>query len=275
MLLWGCQQTPSTVVQRDGNLEQRLFSRIQFEGDVDFGKAVIIDVRPRFQFEVSKLPRSFHALVEDWDLKNYSGIELDKKRQELQRLLSLKGIDPPTQVVILGYGLKGKGEEFLVASTLVSLGVKRLHFLNIEKAKKSLGSKELEPVANAPKWDKEFVQLFNCRHQKMDERVEARSASKSLATANPAGAVGSQSGKVSEKKTPVKTPSKTASEPVDIVIGSKPGQEKPSNFFNEDLEFIAKNIPKRRGLQVSSPQSYWAYGLALYLADQGQQPCVL
>jgi len=225
------------VVQRDGNREQRLLSKIKFQDKVDFKKAVIVDVRTRFDFEISRLPRSFHALVDDWNLKNYTGNELNKKRQQLQRLLSLKGIDPPTQVVILGYGLKGKGEEFLMATTLVSLGVNRLHFLNIEKAKESLGATELEPVANAPKWDKEFVQLFNCRHQENYQDEESKAA--------------------------------------DLVIDNSVGQENYSKFFNKNLEFIPQSISKRRGLKVSSPHSYWAYGLALHLADQGQQPCVL
>ncbi len=252
--MWGCQQAPSTVVERDGNLDQRLLSKIEFQGNVDFERAVIVDVRPRFQFEVSKLPRSFHALVEDWDLRNYSGIELDKKRQELQRLLSLKGVDPLTQVVILGYGLKGKGEEFLMASTFVSLGVNRLHFLNIEKAKESLGARELEAVANAPKWSKSLTQLFNCQQQK---NAQSLAPVKGLENSHVDGVQESNHSQA------------------DLVIGNKPGQYKPSDFFDKNVAFVKTNMPKRRGLQVSSPQTYWAYGIALYLADQGQQPCVL
>lgn len=263
------------MVQRDGNLEQRLLSKIQFDNKVDFEKAVIVDVRTRFDFEVSRLPRSFHALVDDWNLKNYSGHELDKKRQQLQRLLSLKGIDPLTQVVILGYGLKGKGEEFLMATTLVSLGVKRLHFLNIEKAKESLGARELEAVANAPKWSKGFTRLFNCRHQKKYQSIEAVARSEAVASANPKRSAGFKSGDSSKNMPPVKAVSALTEEQADLVIGNKPGQEKPSDFFDKNLTFIETNIPKRRGLQVSSPQTYWAYGIALYLADQGQQPCVL
>ena len=160
-LLVGCQ-TPTKVSELDKNLETRVFSKIEYGKEVELKRSVIVDVRPQFEHQMSRPPRSFNALAEDWDLNGYAGEQLDKKASELQRLLSLKGIDPLTQVVILGKGLNGKGEEFLLASTLMALGVERISFMNEAQAKKAFVAKGLPQLENVPKWSRSVEFPFFC-----------------------------------------------------------------------------------------------------------------
>ena len=106
-LILGACQLVSKGGQTDQSLEARLFSKAQLSGKpLTLHRAVIIDVRSRFQHEVSRPPRSFHAYWKDWDLRGYQGERLERKKKELQRLLALHGIDPLTQVVIMGEGFK-------------------------------------------------------------------------------------------------------------------------------------------------------------------------
>jgi hypothetical protein len=229
-----CQAPPSTVVEFDQNLTRRQFEKIDFGNEkLDYQRAIVIDVRSRFDFEMSRLPRSFHALDSDWDLSSYSGHELDKKRQQLQRLLALKGVEPLTQVVIFGYGLSGYGEEFLLATTLFSLGVERIQFLSLKQARDSMISKEQSnEVPNAPHWDKPLSRLFHC-----EDRQSNQSA--------------------------------------DVVIGNANNQISARRIFTEPLGLQRTNFPKPLQLRISSPKSYWAYGLALHLLKRGQNACVV
>ena len=108
LILISCQ-SPTKVTENDESMETRVFSKItQAQGPVELKRSVIIDVRSRFEHEMSRPPRSFFAYWKDWDLSGYSGVRLESKKKELQRLLSLKGVDPLTQVVIMGKGLKGE-----------------------------------------------------------------------------------------------------------------------------------------------------------------------
>ena len=97
-------------IERDFDVEERLLSKVR--GRLDLRRSVIMDVRPRFQFEMSRLPRSFHAYWKDWSLMGFTKKRLTQRKNNLQRLLALNGIDPLTRVVILGQGLEGRGRSF-------------------------------------------------------------------------------------------------------------------------------------------------------------------
>ena len=231
-VLVGCE-TATKVTVKDLDEEDRVFSKIEYGKEVKFRHAVIVDVRSRFEHEMSRPPRSFFAYHKDWDLKNYSGEDLKNKVKELQRLLALKGIDPLTQVVILGKGLSGNGEEFLVASTLLALGVKRINFLNEKQVKKALVAKGLPKIENVEYWSKPLAFQVNC----LDKQ-------------------------------------KTGSPEVTIAKKNK-GSLKPFEVYSDDLSIKRKTYPKSLRMRVSSPDTYWAHGLALYFMDQGRMSCVL
>ena len=225
-------QTPTRVSENDKNLESRVFSKIEYAKEVELKRSVIVDVRPQFEHQMSRPPRSFHALPSDWNLQGYSGKALQEKVGELQRILSLKGIDPFTQVVILGKGFSGRGEEFLLASTLLSLGIERITFINEKQAKKAFVARDLPQIENVPRWSRALKFNFNCGPNK-------------------------------KQKTAKK--SKLA----DIVITG------PENYFTQDLKVKKTEWPKSLRIRLYSPETFWSYGAALYLKEQGRQVCIL
>lgn len=165
-LFVGCQVPPTNIVEQDLSLEHRAFGKIGYGARVDLKLSVIIDTRSRFEHEMSKLPRSFHLYWKDVDLKGYSGIHLDEKKKSLQKFLALKGVDPHTRVVILGNGLSGQGEEFFVAASLLSLGIKKINFMDVKGLKKALTAKDIPPLENLPYWEEPLTYNFDCSNQK-------------------------------------------------------------------------------------------------------------
>ncbi|MEM7645592.1 MAG: rhodanese-like domain-containing protein [Pseudomonadota bacterium] len=162
VLVGGCQTPPTEIVENDISVEGRLFSKSPKASQTPIKRLVIVDVRSQFDFEMSRLPRSFFAFWKDWDLRGLSGGPLENKRKELQRLLALKGIDPVTRVAILGKGLKGQGEEFLLATTLKNLGIEKIQFMTPEMVKKAFAAKNLPKLENAPGWSRPENQVFYC-----------------------------------------------------------------------------------------------------------------
>ncbi len=241
LLTMGCQMQPTAVVENDGNLERRSFSKIDFKSPIDFKRAVIVDVRSRFDYEMSKLPRSFHVFWKDWDLSGYTEAALQGKGRALQRQLSLHGVDPLTQVVILGNGLLGQGEEFFMATVLHRLGIKRISIISQEKVKKALTSKENLPLTNLPSWNQKVLPAtYECSETIYGDLKFLQA---------------------------------------DYIILSKNDKKKenvfsPAEIFDKNLNVLSRSWIKKKNLIISSPQSFWAYGLASALYEQGREVCL-
>lgn len=231
----GCQ-SPTKVSEVDLSEEDRVFGKIQYGQKVELKRSIIVDVRSQFEHEMSRPPRSFFAYWKDWDLRDLKGNELDKKRKELQRILALKGVDPLTQVVVLGKGLKGDGEEFLIASTLFSLGIERVSFLSEKQATKALLARHLPPLENREPWSKPLQFNIYCTEAENKSQPEVVISKKFKAN---------------------------------NVSGFLPGE-----VFDKNLEVKSRRYPKSLKMQVASPNSFWAHGLALYFRDQGRRACV-
>ncbi len=240
LLVLSACQTPTKVSEKDMELESRVFSKIEYGKPKELKRAIIMDTRSSFDHQMSRPPRSFHAYWKDWLLRGYSGAKLDDKKNELQRLLALHGIDPLTEVVVLGKGLTGKGEEFLVASTLYSLGIERIRFMTEKQAKEAFVARNLPKVENVPNWSRPLRKLLACELLPNDE--------------------------VAEKM-----------QKADIVVSRKFLEKggSPETYFTKDLKFKKARFPKGLRLRVYSPHTQWAYGVALHLLEQGRQPCVL
>ncbi|MCB0378449.1 MAG: hypothetical protein KDD33_08155 [Bdellovibrionales bacterium] len=223
----GCQSQPTKLFETDKDFEKRAFEKIRFGEKFDLKRSVIVDTRSRFDHEMSRPPRSFHAYWKDWQLSGLSGENLKKQKQILQRQLALNGVDPLTQVVILGKALQGEGDEFAVAATLVSLGIKKITFVDEYSMQKSLVSLDIPPLANLPYWESDVTYQFDCQ----------------------------------------------GSEPADLVVGNDSWGVK--DLFNPDMSIKRKSFPKGIKVRIGDKTGRWAYGLALYLKEQGRQPCVL
>ena len=234
LFIAGCQIPPTEIVENDGALEDRSFGKIDYGKKFDLKKSVIIDTRSRFEHELSKLPRSFHLYWKDLDLKSYSGPHKAEQKRRLQKFLALKGVDPYTRVVILGKGLKGNGEEFFVAASLISLGIKKINFMDTKKLKDSLISKDIPPLENLPYWEKPLAYDFECKKGKKADFY------------------------ISKKK-----------------LNKKGYQDKPSSVFSSSMKVKRSGFPKSLNINIASPKTQWAYGLAIHLREQGRNVCVV
>ncbi len=233
LFMVGCQ-TPTKVSETDLDQENRIFSKVHVNGEVELRHSIIVDVRPRFEHELSRPPRSFHVYWKNWDLRGLRGQNLKKKADELQRLLALKGVEPYSHVVIFGKGLGGRGEEFFVAATLISLGLERVSFMTEKEFKDALIVKNLPPMEDAPYWNKPVLVSWECSQNK----------------------------------------------PADVLISSKANTKKLSNYqvtqvFDQKLNLKKRSYTQSPAPSVHSPNTFWSYGLALYMRKQGKQACVL
>ena len=246
LLLWviflgGCQFPTGTSSSSFG----RAFPRDKADVSLDLNKFVVLDTRSLFEYEMSPWPRSFHVNPVDWDLSSYHGEALEEKRRSLQRLLALKGVAPDTNVLILGHGLKGRGEEFLLATTLLNLGVRKFKWLvvDLDTFKSLFGgraspraSDEFQPLENLPFWTHPVVYDFRC----------------------PAN-----------------------SSPHILILKEKSNTPTTWEFtteelFSPSLRTLPKALPKPMILHIRSPKTYWEYGLALHIREsRGGRPCVI
>lgn len=242
LVLVGCQ-SPTKVIEQNQGLQDSMMGKVEIGRDVQLKHAVIVDVRSRFDHEMSKPPRSFYAGAEDWDLSGLTPAQTEKKAKELQRLLALQGIDPLTHVAILGKGHLGNGEEFLLATTLMSLGVKRISFLSEKQVAEALTARNLPKVENLDYWNKPVGELYACD-------IERRNLSESDLV-------------------------KQAT----VVVSSEPLKSSfavhPKKVFNKQLKVQELKYPKTLKMQLYSPKGYWSYGLTLYFREQGRQACAL
>ena len=94
---------------------------------------VVIDARPPFEFALSHLNGSVNLRWEDFAqrTKPFRGL-LDRDYFSLASRLATYGISPQTQVVVVGRGLRGEGEEGRLAWTFKVLGVQDVRFASIE-----------------------------------------------------------------------------------------------------------------------------------------------
>ncbi len=260
-----CQSSETRVIERDFGRQGRLFSKVQ--GNLNFRQAVIVDVRPRFQFEMSRLPRSFHAWWKDWSLIGFQGDSLIRRKNHLQRLLALNGVDRLTSVFILGEGLKGQGEEFFLAATLLSLGVQRLSFITEVQVRSAVTSENLPSIENLPYWNEDIQFLFDCQN-KNPIQADIIIDSTSTCISTQASDIGT-SGTGLHGKCRLKDKLKNTLKDKRIRV------LKPSRVFSKNLEVKYRLHPKKIQTRVFSPDSFWAYGLVLHLREQGYHSCVL
>jgi len=145
VFLLGCQhQKPTKMdqVHRDMNP----IPGVQIEElsirDVDWDKAVILDLRSMFESGLDPLPRSFSFNAEDWTLPEESSSLFSQEVEQRQRRLALKGISPNTPVLFV---LGSPEEEPLAKKSrtlLWKLGVKKMAIVPMKKFKKMTGGKK-------------------------------------------------------------------------------------------------------------------------------------
>ena len=95
---------------------------------------VVLDARGSFDFAMAHIPGSKNIHWEDFaQIRSaYPGKLKNKKAlYKMARRLARKGLTPESEVVIVGNGVKGKGQEGRLAWTLYYLGVRNIQFADI------------------------------------------------------------------------------------------------------------------------------------------------
>ncbi|MCB0350685.1 MAG: hypothetical protein KDD38_05840 [Bdellovibrionales bacterium] len=148
-----CAQKPTKIYQSyDVNtnvLQTKLAKPIRVTDST-----VIIDARAPFEYAMSHLPQAVNLQWSDFaDTRGpYKG-RLKSDLTDSLRRLSLLGISPQSEVVILGSGLKGRGEEGRLAWTLLYLGVENIQIAEGDSLGLRYSNIVPPPRVNAKSWE--------------------------------------------------------------------------------------------------------------------------
>ncbi|MCB0386109.1 MAG: hypothetical protein KDD43_12010 [Bdellovibrionales bacterium] len=121
-------------------------------------ETVVIDVRPSFDFTMAHIPSSINLQWEEF--AQVRGAVPGLVQSDLTRVakrLALKGIGPTSQVVIVGKGLEGQGEEGRMAWTLFYLGVPKVQITDIKNFDRMLTNIESTPLQNYEDWKPQVI----------------------------------------------------------------------------------------------------------------------
>jgi 3-mercaptopyruvate sulfurtransferase SseA len=151
LALFGCQTKPTKTSQS----EERAF---------DFSKAaqpisitpttIVVDARPAFDYSTAHVPHSVPLSWSDFTEAEPAqrGI-IQSDTYGAARRLARAGLSPDSQVVVLGSGLNGGGEEGRLAWMLAYLGVSNVQFGAMDSVKPRLTNEpEAHPLKEAPIW---------------------------------------------------------------------------------------------------------------------------
>lgn len=148
ILSLACQQKPTKISVQEPVISEGVTAEKLLKE-----KAVILDARPAFEFNLAHVPGAINVRWEDFSQNSpRSRGLLQGDLFALARRLALVGIDPDTKVVVLGKGAQGGGEEGRVAWTLKVLGVKDVYTLLHTSYREMNTTKEAPLVQNKPYW---------------------------------------------------------------------------------------------------------------------------
>ncbi len=158
ILVLSCQHQPTTVSESYANIDQT-YAGDSLKGDLPDGrflvvpppllineKTVFVDTRSQFEFSTSHISRSVSL---QWDEFSQNNSELRGLLQKdyfaISRRLARLGIDQDSQIIVLGHGKDGRGEEGRMAWMLQLLGVKQVQIADYD----SVRAKRMADVVQA------------------------------------------------------------------------------------------------------------------------------
>jgi 3-mercaptopyruvate sulfurtransferase SseA len=144
-------------------------------------ETVLIDARSAFEYSVAHVPRSINIQWTDFtELEPESRGVLQIDLSNYSRLLAARGIGPSSQVVVMGRGLGGEGEEGRLAWTLAYLGITNVQFTSIDSFKpRYTNVVEENQAKSVPAWKLEPIESLNVT------RAELLFAINNLGTTQP------------------------------------------------------------------------------------------
>ncbi|MBC86799.1 MAG: hypothetical protein CL677_06425 [Bdellovibrionaceae bacterium] len=125
---------------------------------------IIVDARKRFDHTMLNIPGSILLSWEEFTdhRSERPGLLQDDYSRMTQRLARL-GITPDTNVIVVGYGVHGRGEEGRLAWTLLYLGVKNVQVAEIHLFKKHLRQGTAQPREPVPYWKPKLLSPIRIR----------------------------------------------------------------------------------------------------------------
>jgi len=154
LFLTSCQLTPTKLY------EYHEVGRPDYSRPIVLSKkTVVIDTRSPFNFLTAHLPKSLNLVWQDFSITSSGASGLLAKDMYFHaRRLARLGISPTSEVVVIGNGNDGAGEEGRLAWTLLYLGVKNVRSVSHRYFRKGwINSVTTKPIPSVPSWKPKFV----------------------------------------------------------------------------------------------------------------------
>jgi len=149
-----CVNAPTTVSETDTSMLQRAYDFEKSNRPIKIDSdTVVLDTRAFFDYQILRIPGSLYIDANEFSIRRLHGDDLDKRALKDARRFALMGINPFSHVVVVGYGAKGKGEEGVVALTLLALGVERVQIGTFQSFKFLASSKQTPTPQNKRYWE--------------------------------------------------------------------------------------------------------------------------
>lgn len=151
LYLAGCAQSPTKVY------DQRPVKEVIKNEIAITEETIFIDARAPFDYTTSHFQGALPLRYEEMSQqeKPFLGL-LDLDLFAITRRLARMGIAPDSQIVVVGKGLQGQGEEGRVAWTLRYLGIKNVRFASMEAFSMPLTTAEAPPLKPKAIWRPEL-----------------------------------------------------------------------------------------------------------------------
>lgn len=161
--LSSCIQAPTVVSESDGSLIDRAYNFEKTNRPIKITQeTIVLDTRNFFDYQLSRLPGALHVDAQEFSLRKVRGDDLQVRATKIARSLALKGVNPFSHVVVLGYGDRGNGDEGVVALTLLILGVERVQIGSMRDFK-FISTTQFSPARpNQRYWEPRVVTTLLC-----------------------------------------------------------------------------------------------------------------
>jgi thiosulfate/3-mercaptopyruvate sulfurtransferase len=167
----GCQSGPTKVFE---NQPQRLKTPKLTQADLSSAGAVILDARSALDFESSKVPNSINVQWTDFSQKKhpFTGL-LDVDLYRAARRLAQLGIDPDTEVIVVGNVHSGNGQEGRLAWTLKYLGINSIKIDSIENYDRPVQNYAEQSLKPRPIWKPKYNEVYHIDLKDFKRKLKA------------------------------------------------------------------------------------------------------
>jgi len=153
LALVGCQTTPpaTQVFETKDNFTKKTAPEAKTV-PID-ERTILVDARPPFAHSLSHPSRSLSIQWSDFTEKEapFEGT-LEKDLFFHARRLARMGIGPDSDILVLGSGRAGTGEEGRLAWTFRRMGLKKVRFASLESIRATMTNQEAPPPTEVPTW---------------------------------------------------------------------------------------------------------------------------